>query len=85
MTTLSELKVKFANKPVTLAAINQAISDNGADAEAAIVKGMASVAPQSNIAHFVKRVGWERWTRYAGARAGRHANDGYYNIIVKLD
>ena len=84
MTTLAELKTKYTNKPVTLAAINRAIADHGENAEAVIVGGMSSTAPQSNLAHRAKSLGWDKWTHYSGARAGRHLNDGYYNVMVKL-
>lgn len=84
MTTLADLKIKYANKPVTLAAINRAIADHTDQAEAVVVSGMSSTAPQSNLAHRAKDLRWDKWTHYNGARAGQHLNDGYHNIMVRV-
>lgn len=84
MTTLNDLKIKYAGKPVTSDAINRAIADYTDQAEAVMISGMSSTAPQSNLARYAKKSGWTRWTHYNGARAGRNWNDGYYNVMVKL-
>lgn len=84
MTTLADLKVRFANKPVTLAAIERAIKEHGTDAEAVMSQGLPSTNVRSNLAKRAAREGYTNYTYYIGARAGKHANDGNYNVIVKL-
>lgn len=83
MTTLAELRTKYANKPVTLAAIERAIKAHGETTEAVISQGLPSTNPRSNLAKRAALEGYKSYTYYVGARAGKHANDGNYNVIVK--
>lgn len=81
--TLADIKIKYANKPKTLAAVNRAITDHGAGAEAIVSRGLPSTNVRSNLAKAAKAAGFGHYDYYVGARAGKHANDGNYNIIVK--
>lgn len=83
MTTLADLKIKYASKPVTLAAITRAIQDHGETAEAVISQGLPSTNPRSNLAKRTTAEGYKTYNYYVGARAGKYANDGNYNVIVK--
>ena len=86
MATLSELKNKYSNKPVTLAAIENAIAEHGENAEAAISQGLPSTSSKSsNMVKAAQSAGFNEWTYYCGARAGKNRNDGYYNVIVKIN
>lgn len=83
MSTLSELRTKYAKSPKTLAAINAAIRDHGENAEAVMSQGLPSNNVRSNLYKQAVRVGFAQWSYYVGARAGKNANDGNYNVIVK--
>jgi hypothetical protein len=83
MTTLAEIRTKYTNKPKTLAAIDEAIKEHGENAEAVMTRGLPSTKKQSNMWKRADGEGYKTWTYYVGARAGQHANDGYYSVIVK--
>lgn len=83
MTTLHDLQVKYHKHPVTLATIMTAIAEHGATATSVISRGLPSNNAQSNLVKRARAEGYTTWSYYVGARAGRHANDGNYNIIVK--
>jgi hypothetical protein len=86
MTTLADLKSKYSNKPVTLAAIDKAISDHGENAEAVMSSGLPSTSSKSsNMVKAAQSAGFDKWAYYCGARAGKNRNDGYYNVIVKIN
>jgi len=84
MATLSELKTAYAKRPVTLGAIEKAIAIYGAAAEAVVSKGLPSTNVRSNLHKCAKREGYKSYEYFVGARAGKNANDGNYNVIVKL-
>lgn len=85
MTTLADLKIRYAKSPKTLAAVNAAIKDHGENAEAVMAQGLPSTNVRSNLYKRAVSAGFRHWAYYVGARAGKHANDGNYNVIVKTE
>lgn len=84
ITTLANLKIKYAKAPKMIEAIDQAIKAHGEAAEAMVISGLPSTNSRSNLSHITRNAGWITYQYYLGARAGRQANDGYKMIVVRM-
>lgn len=84
MTTLADLKIKYAKSPKTLAAINAAIAQYGASAEATTTAGLPSTTNKaSNMHRDATRAGFAKWDYFLGAHRQR-GTQGWITVIVKI-